>query len=80
MPLKIKCHYKDVRVVLVDMSVTYADLVAAIAAKYECRPTFRLKYQDEERDHVLLTDAEDLALALATVDPAGGAKLELWCA
>ena len=73
--IKIKCHYKDTRMLLVEPTITYAALVAAVATKFECKPTFRLKYQDEDHDKVLLTDQEDWEMALATCDQG---KLDLW--
>jgi len=60
---------------LVESTITYSALVAAIATKFECKPTFRLKYQDEDQDKVLLTDQEDWEIALATCDQG---KLDLW--
>ena len=64
--------------VFIEPTTTHAELVALIAAKFECRPTFRIRYRDDDSDQVLLTDDEDLAMALATSDAAAG-KMELWC-
>ena len=77
--IKVKVHYKDLRVLFIDASITHAELVAAIAAKFECRPTFKIRYVDEDNEQILLTDQEDLSMALATADVSAG-KLELWCA
>jgi hypothetical protein len=78
--IRVKCHHRDVRVVLVDATVTQAALVAEVAAKHACAPaTLRLRYQDEDGDRVLLTDDEDLAMALAATNAVATGKLELWC-
>jgi tetratricopeptide (TPR) repeat protein len=75
--VKVKCHFGgDTRVILFQdaLSLKYDEILCKIREKYGMRK-LKLKYKDEDAEMVLLTDQEDLEMALAlTAD----AKMELY--
>ncbi|ORY03906.1 hypothetical protein K493DRAFT_334129 [Basidiobolus meristosporus CBS 931.73] len=82
--LKVKCHYKDTRVILVDQNVTFQVLLSRIQEKYDMVDrVLKLKYRDEDDELVLITDQDDLNMARGLLDDHSNAtlsdRLELWC-
>jgi hypothetical protein len=83
--LKIKCHYTDTRIILVPVDITFNDLQYRIQKKFNAGGVLKLKYKDSDDEMVLMTDQEDLEIALEMngieYGVIGGAndKMELWC-
>ncbi|KAI9277568.1 hypothetical protein BY458DRAFT_453140 [Sporodiniella umbellata] len=81
--LKIKVHYDDTRMLLVSSTITFDELVKKILEKFNIQDAILLNYKDEESEHVLLIDDEDLDLARQvsrrTNVKNSLEKLELWC-
>ncbi|RKO85375.1 hypothetical protein BDK51DRAFT_46206 [Blyttiomyces helicus] len=78
--LKVKCHYTDTRILMVPFSVTHSDLASRIQKKFAAPAPLKLKYKDEDGELVLITDQEDLDVAMAAAGVDGGAdRLEVWC-
>ncbi|KAK9768174.1 hypothetical protein K7432_001418 [Basidiobolus ranarum] len=81
--LKVKCHYNDTRVILVDYNVTFDGLLSRIKDKYAIESPVKLKYRDEDDELVLITDQDDLDLARGLLDDDSDSglsdRLEVWC-
>ncbi|KAG5462267.1 MAG: hypothetical protein BJ554DRAFT_5431, partial [Olpidium bornovanus] len=80
--LKVKCHYSDTRVVVVNLNATFAQLSERIQQKFCAPKPLILKYKDEDGELVLMTDQEDMDLARGIhLGSSGGSasKLEVWC-
>lgn len=90
--MKIKCHYSDTRTLMVAASIQFNELEAKIKDKFSSDVPLKLKYKDEDDELVLITDQEDLDMALASLcsnsdgtmshlDPGSGfdGRFELWC-
>ncbi|KAK9681318.1 hypothetical protein K7432_015675 [Basidiobolus ranarum] len=82
--LKVKCHFNDTRVILVDQNATFQALLNRIKEKYGVtQGSLKLKYRDEDDELILITDQDDLDMArgLPNDNPNSGLsdRLELWC-
>lgn len=80
--IKLKCHYEDTRVFMVDENITYGELYAKIRDKLKIERTILIKYLDEEGELVVLNDDDDLEAAKVMGRECGNArvpKMELWC-
>jgi len=75
--IKVKCYYKDTRVVQIEDGITFTELSKRIQEKFD-GTKLKLKYKDEDGDQVLLVDQDDMDMALSMPDAAAG-KMELWC-
>ncbi|KAG9287906.1 hypothetical protein G9A89_017501 [Geosiphon pyriformis] len=63
--IKIKCYYKDTRAILVPSTINFTELLKRIQEKFgPSSSPFRLKYKDEDGEMVMMTDQEDLEMAL----------------
>eukprot|EP00732_Lithocolla_globosa_P001959 Lithocolla_globosa_v1_NODE_1135_length_2844_cov_18.474364.p2 type:complete len:423 gc:universal NODE_1135_length_2844_cov_18.474364:1554-2822(+) len=60
--IKVKCHYKDTRIVMMDDNVMFRDFSTKLSEKFD-GAKLRFKYKDEDGDMVLISDDEDLSLA-----------------
>ncbi|KAJ3046065.1 hypothetical protein HDV00_003815 [Rhizophlyctis rosea] len=83
--LKVKCHFTDTRMMLVPGTVTFNELQQRIHRKFKEDRRLKLKYKDEGDGFVLMTDDEDLDIALAFAKIQRDAlnssdRLELWVA
>ncbi|CAG8433767.1 11085_t:CDS:10 [Ambispora gerdemannii] len=70
--LKIKCYYKDTRVILVPSSIKFKELLQRIQEKFSSSSPFRLKYKDDDGEMVMMTDHEDLEMAIELISGATG--------
>lgn len=61
---------------LIHPTITFSELADRVQRKFKESRPLKLKYRDEGPDLVLMTDQEDLEIALAG---ANGDRLELWC-
>lgn len=90
--MKIRCHFNDTRSIMVDASIRFEELQIKIQDKFSSEIALKLKYKDEDEELVLITDQEDLDMALASLcsnsdgtmshlDPGSGfdGRFELWC-
>ncbi|ORZ00836.1 hypothetical protein BCR43DRAFT_485879 [Syncephalastrum racemosum] len=84
--LKLKVHFHDTRALLMPSNITFADLMTRIHEKFDVPLSvpLRLQYKDDEQQHVLMIDQEDLIMArriyrLRNKSSMGDEKLELWC-
>jgi len=78
--IKVKCHHKDTRVVMVPSSIIYDDLMQRIQEKFGETYRLNVKYKDEDGEEVMMTDQEDLEMAFSLVNIVGSiGRLELWC-
>lgn len=90
--MKIRCHYSDTRSLMVAASIQFNELQTRIKDKFASNVPLKLKYKDEDDELVLITDQEDLDMALASLcpnsdgtmshlDPGSGfdGRFELWC-
>ncbi|KAI0219010.1 hypothetical protein L0F63_002783 [Massospora cicadina] len=90
--MKIKCHFTDIRSLMVYADIRFEDLQVKVQEKFAADAPLKLKYKDEDDELVLITDQEDLDMALASLcinsdgtmshlDPGSGfdGRLELWC-
>ncbi|KAL1925262.1 uncharacterized protein VTP21DRAFT_145 [Calcarisporiella thermophila] len=87
--LKVKCYHQsqpdNTRVLLVDVEVTYNELMRRIQDKFGSPRPLRLKYRDEENELVLMTDDDDLMVARTIAEAAmqgsdnGVERLEIYC-
>ncbi|KAL1915478.1 uncharacterized protein VTP21DRAFT_6602 [Calcarisporiella thermophila] len=83
--IKVKCiaavKPDIVRILLVDKSTTYDDLLKRVKAKFKCKDFPRIKYRDEENALVELSDDDDLEVARVLQSEAslnGIERLEIW--
>ncbi|KJE97979.1 neutrophil cytosolic factor 2 [Capsaspora owczarzaki ATCC 30864] len=72
--LKIKCHYKDTRVIVLSQDASYNELCDMIQSKFNISG-LALQYKDDEGDMVLLSDQTDLDVARESL----GERMQLWC-
>lgn len=91
--MKVKLHYGDTRILVVEKSISFDNLFTKIKSKLNITEDgFVLKYKDEDEELILLTDQEDLNMALSALctnptpgishlDPASGfdGRFEIWC-
>ncbi|KAJ3277235.1 hypothetical protein HK104_003522, partial [Borealophlyctis nickersoniae] len=63
--IKVKCHFTDTRIILVPTNVTFEELVYRVQDKFKQDQPLKLKYKDEDEEMVLMTDQEDLEVAIA---------------
>ncbi|KAJ9050199.1 hypothetical protein DSO57_1016530 [Entomophthora muscae] len=90
--MKIRCHFNDTRSLMVDAAIRFEELQTKIQEKFSSEVPLKLKYKDEDEELVLITDQEDLDMALASLcvnsdgtmshlDPGSGfdGRFELWC-
>ncbi|KAI9296974.1 hypothetical protein K502DRAFT_323492 [Neoconidiobolus thromboides FSU 785] len=90
--MKIKCHFNDTRTLMVNADIKFKELQTKIVEKFSSELNLKLKYKDEDDELVLITDQEDLDMALASLcinsdgtmshlDPESGfdGRFEVWC-
>lgn len=87
--LKVKCHYKDTRVLIADPMITFSQLAERIQQKFNSPVPLRLKYKDEDDEFVIMTDQEDMDIARgilrsgprtpSSISHPSVDKLEIWC-
>ncbi|CAG8442833.1 9270_t:CDS:2 [Ambispora leptoticha] len=79
--LKVKCYYKDTRVILVPASIKFNELTQRIQEKFSSSTPLLFKYKDEEGEMVMLTDQEDLEMVIELISSTTSDKIgrmELW--
>ncbi|TPX33823.1 hypothetical protein SmJEL517_g03346 [Synchytrium microbalum] len=85
--IKLKCHYgDDTFMMLIAPNTLFPDLSSRIEKKFQSTHPLRLRYVDEDGEKVLMTDQEDMELALRLYGFGGSGsisasenKLEIWC-
>ena len=71
--IRIKCHYKDTRMLQVEKGGTLDELLGRVSAKFSIDSSFQLKYKDEDGDLVTIHGNEDLRMATSSAS-----KIEVW--
>ncbi len=65
--VRIKCQIQDIRIIMAPLNITYSELIQRIKAKFQI-PTHKilqLYYLDEEKDRIILSDDDDLIMAMS---------------
>ncbi|KAI8808219.1 hypothetical protein BJ742DRAFT_772214 [Cladochytrium replicatum] len=76
--IKVKCHYKDTRMVMMPFDVTFQSFKNRVKEKFGLRDV-KLKYRDEEGELVLMTDQEDMDVAFDVAGLTDGSdRFEVW--
>lgn len=73
--IKVKCHYRDTRIVLIEPDIDVGEFMQRVRDKFD-GANLVIKYKDEDGDMIIMTDQEDLAMAMACSD---GGKMDVWC-
>lgn len=76
--IKVKCHFKDTRIVLIEEGIRFDDFSKRVQEKFDGVGFAKIKYRDEDQEMITLTDQDDLLMALTTPDALSG-KMEIWC-
>jgi len=74
--IKVKCHYKDTRIVNVESDISIGEFIRRVQDKFDGMQLL-IKYKDEDGDLVMMVDQEDLYMAMQSPDVAQG-KLDIW--
>jgi hypothetical protein len=90
--MKVKCHFGDTRTLMVSADISFEELQLKIQKKFSVNDGLKLRYKDEDEELVLITDQEDLDMALDSLcpnsdgtvshlDPGSGfdGRFEIWC-
>jgi hypothetical protein len=77
--IKLKCHYHDTRLFMIDSELTFQEMKQRIQDKFGV-PSIQIKFMDEDTELVRMVDDEDLQLAKDLQRQKDGrmARLELW--
>ncbi|KAI8607751.1 hypothetical protein BC830DRAFT_1175015 [Chytriomyces sp. MP71] len=76
--IRVKCHFKDTRQIMVPLEVTFKDFQVRIQKKFESARPLRLKYKDGDT-MVTMTDQEDMEIAFDMAGAFSGGSVEVWC-
>jgi len=71
--IKVKCHFGDTRIVMIDDSTGYRELLRRVREKFT-NSQLLLRYKDDDGDLIMMADDEDLSTALSLLD----GKLEVY--
>ncbi|KAF9999436.1 hypothetical protein BGZ65_005208, partial [Modicella reniformis] len=79
--LRVKCHYVDSRVVLIDSDADLEMLTQKVQEKFKTSRPLKLKYKDEDETLLSITDDEDWITAKTVHSEIHGGlcRMELWC-
>jgi hypothetical protein len=76
--LRVKCYYNsDKRLMMVPKAVEFVSLKSKLLQKYGISDA-KIKYWDEDGEKVLMTDQEDLEMAMQALEFTDSNKLDLF--